>query len=370
MIYLDYAANTPVDERVLDTYVNATRKYIANPNSKHVLGKEAKKRIDEASSKIGSYFNTSGKNVIYVSGASEANNLVIKGLAFKEENKGKKIIISALEHSSIVAPCNYLSGLGYDISVIPLDSNGLVDMNVLKEELDDDTILVSITSVDSELGIVQPIEEIAKLVKEYPNCVMHSDATQAIGKVRIDYSNVDFITMTPHKFMGLNGFGVLINFNDIKLIPLIHGGKSTTIYRSGTPVTANVLAMEKALSIVMDEFDDRYSKVVKLNNKLREELGKLSCVHINSPESAFAYTLNFSLVGKDTKMILEELENRGIYVSTTTACALEDAMSKSVFAMTGDERLARNTIRLSMTHLTSMEDIEEFLKVFKELVEL
>ena len=159
MIYLDYAANTPVDEEVLNSFIEATRKYIANPNSSHPLGKIAKEEIDKVSEDIANYFHTTKESVIYTSGSSESNNLVIKGICDIRKNLGNKIIISAVEHSSVVAPCNYLASLGYDVSVIPLTSDGIIDLDVLEKELDDETILVSICAVDSELGTIQPINK-------------------------------------------------------------------------------------------------------------------------------------------------------------------------------------------------------------------
>ena len=367
MIYLDYAANTPVDEEVLNSFVDATRTYIANPNSSHPLGVEAKNKIDEVSEEIAKYFNTTKESVIYTSGSSESNNLVIKGIADIRKNLGNKIIISGVEHSSIVAPCNFLASLGYDVSVIPLTSEGKVDLDILEKELDDKTILVSICAVDSELGTIEPISEISKLVKKYPNAVFHTDATQAIGKVDIDYTGVDFISFGPHKFFGLNGFGVLINVNNIKLIPLIHGGKSTTIFRSGTPVTANVIALGTAFRLATTKLDERYNYISTLNKYLRGELEKLDYVHINSPKGAIPNTLNISLVGKDTKKVLEKLFDNEIYLSTTTACALGNSPSKSVLAITGNETLASNTIRISISHLTTMDEINEFLRIFKEI---
>lgn len=366
MIYLDYAANTPVDEEVLDTFVNATRKFIANPNSSHLLGKLAKEEIDKVSEELASYFHTNKEAIIYTSGSSESNNLVIKGICERRKDLGNKIIISAVEHSSVVAPCNYLASLGYEISIIPLDKNGIIDLKVLEKELDDNTILVSICAVDSELGTIQPINEISKLVKKYPNAVFHTDATQAIGKVDIDYTGVDFISFGPHKFFGLNGFGVLVNTNNITLNPLIHGGKSTTIYRSGTPVTANVIALGKAFLLATSKQKERFEYISGLNKILREEFSNLDYIHINSPINAMPNTLNISLIGKDTKSILKELEDNEIYLSTTTACSLGNSPSKSVLAITGSEELASNTIRISISHLTTIKEIEKFVEIFKK----
>lgn len=368
MIYLDYAANTQVEEEVLESYINATRKYIANPNSNHYLGKLAKEKIDECSNNIAKYFNTDKENIIYTSGSSESNNLVIKGIAERNKDKGNKIIISAVEHSSIIAPCNYLSSYGYDVEVIPLTKEGIIDIKELEKEIDDKTILVSICSVDSELGTIQPIEEIGKILKKYPNIVFHTDATQAIGKININYDNVDFITFAPHKFYGLNGFGVLINKNNKKLVPLIHGGKSTTVYRSGTPVTANVIALDKALEIATKNLETRYNYIKKLNKILRDNFKDNKEIKINSPENSIPNTLNISLINKDAKEIIKKLEEKEIYVSSTTACSLGTSPSKSVLAITNDINLASNTIRISISHLTKEEEIDKFIEIFNELL--
>lgn len=367
MIYLDNAANSIVDNEVLKTYVNATKKYIANPNSNHKLGKEAHDAIDEASIKISRYFNANKESIIYTSGSTESNNLVIKGIAFSRRNLGNKIIISSLEHSSIVAPVNYLISEGFDVEIINVNSDGIVDIEELKKVIDDKTILVSICATDSEVGTIQPIEKIAKIVKKYPNAVFHTDATQAIGKINIDYSDVDFITFSPHKFHGLNGFGVLVNRNNIKLTPIIHGGKSTTIFRSGTPVTANVLALEKAFSLAIENLENRKEYIKKLNELLRQKLNKIDSIHINSSENCIYNTLNISLIDKNVKEILKKLEENEIYLSTTAACS-QSSFSKSVFAITNDKNLAQNTLRISISYKTKIGEIKRFLKIFNQLL--
>ena len=367
MIYLDYAANTPVEKDVLKTFVDATIKYTANPNSSHPLGKLASDAIDKASTNIAKYFNCSKESIIYTSGSSESNNLVIKGVAERNKNIGKHIIISPIEHSSIIAPCNFLASLGYEISVLSLDEKGQVDLNELKNIIREGTILVSICYVDSELGIVQPIKKIANIIKEYPNCIFHTDATQAIGKINVDFNGVDFVTFAPHKFFGLNGFGVLLNLNDNKIIPLIHGGKSTTIYRSGTPIPANVIALEKSLEIALNNLNDRYEYIDCLNKYLRDELNIFSHVFINSPKNSIPNTINISLKNMDAKKVVKKLEEKEIYLSTTSACSLGNAPSKSVYAITNDLELAKNSIRISLSHLTTMKELETFLKTFKEI---
>lgn len=367
MIYLDYAANTPVEKDVLKEYVNATTKYIANPNSSHPLGIEAKKIIDDSSNVIASYFDINKENIIYTSGSSESNNLVIKGIAEMNKDKGKHIIISAIEHSSIIAPCNYLANKGYEISVIPILNNGEIDIEELKKTIRDDTILVSICYVDSELGTIQPIKKISNIVNKYPNCIFHTDATQAVGKIKVDFKNVDFVTFAPHKFYGLNGFGVLLNINNKKLIPLIHGGKSTTIYRSGTPVTANVVALKKSIELALDNLIDRYEYISNLNKYLREELSIFTNVHINSPKYSIPNTLNISLINMDAKEIVKKLGGQQIYLSTTSACSLGSTPSKSVYAITNDLELAKNSIRISLSHLTNINELKQFIASFKKI---
>jgi cysteine desulfurase len=368
MIYLDYAANTPTDDKVLKSYVLATKKYWANPNSIHPLGKKAKLKIDKCSENIASYFKANRESVIYTSGSSESNNLVIKGVALKNQKYGKKIIISEIEHSSIIAPCNYLISKGFDVVFIPLTKEGQVDLEKLKKEINDETILVSICSVDSELGTVQPIQEIVKIVSNYHHCSFHTDATQAIGKVNINYDGVDFITFAPHKFYGINGVGVLLNRYNKVLVPLIQGGKSTTKYRSGTPVIANVVATDVALNLAIKNLDKRYKYIEKLNEILKNYFSNISSVHINSSKYAVPNTLNISVINLDAHKIVKKLAQRGIYLSTTSACSLSNMPSRSVYALTKDKNLARNSIRISLSHLTTRKEINDFMKIFSLFV--
>jgi cysteine desulfurase len=227
-----------------------------------------------------------------------------------------------------------------------------------------DTILVSICSVDSELGLVQPIEEIAKILKEYPNCYFHTDASQAIGKVDIDFTNVDLITIAPHKFYGMNGFGALIKKKDVSLKPIINGGKSTTVYRSGTPVLASVVAFDKALDIAITKQKERYSYIEKLNKEVKEKLLTYPNVHINSTVNSIPHTINFSIRGVKSLEFAKKLEEHEIYLSTKTSCCPTETPSKLVFALTHDKSLASTSLRLSLSHLTTEEELEEFYKAF------
>ena len=185
MIYLDYSATTPTDESVLNSYIETTKKIIGNPNSLHKLGVEAKKLIDAATTQIASILNVRPNEIIYTSGASEANNTAIKGVCLKYQNRGKHIITTQLEHSSITEPLNYLKTLGFEVNYVNLTPTGKVDLEDLKKKIREDTILVSIASINSEIGIRQPIEKIGNILKNYPKIIFHSDITQSIGKEKI-----------------------------------------------------------------------------------------------------------------------------------------------------------------------------------------
>lgn len=369
MIYLDYAANAPVDERVLDAYVEATKKYFANPNSTHKLGLEAKEAIDNASKNIANYLGVSEDEIIYTSGASESNNLVIQGLCERYKTRGKHIIISKLEHNSIVAPCQRMQELGFEVDLVDVNKDGQIDIDELKSLIRDDTILVSITSVDSELGIRQPIEKIGKLLKDYPNLFFHTDASQVIGKDQIDFTDVDLVTMAPHKFYGINGFGVLIKKKEVSLKPIIYGGKSTTIYRSGTPVTASIVALDKALELAITNLDERKKYISELNKYVKDRLSTYKDIVINSTANSIVNTINFSIRGVIGPELVKMLGEKDVYVSSKASCCPENSPSKSIYALTNDKSLAKSSIRLSLSHVTTKEEIDEFFKIFDETLE-
>ena len=364
MIYLDYAASTPVDEDVLNNFIKVTKEEYANPNSSHDLGKHAKKLIDEATNKIAKLLRVESDEIIYTSSATESNNLVIRGIAERYKNNGKHIIVSSLEHNSIIASCTYLQENGYDIDLLPVTNEGLVDIDALKNMIRKDTILVSICAVDSEIGLTQPIEEVGEILKNYENIVFHTDASQAFGKVKIDYSNCDLITIAPHKFYGMNGISILVKKKRVSLKPIILGGKSTTVYRSGTPVinmiTSSSVALEKALNLL----DERNEYITKLNNKIISKLKEYNNVHINNTNRSIPHTINFSIKGVKSDAFASKLNENKVMISTKTSCCPVNTPSKLVYALTKDKSLASTSLRISLSHLTTEEEIDEFLKIF------
>lgn len=364
MIYLDNVAASFVEDEVLDVFYNTTKKYYANPNSIHKLGREENKMISDSTLRIANMLKVLKDEIIYTSGATESNNLAVKGLCLSYKNYGKHILISSLEHNSITSSVVSLERLGFEVEVIPVTDKGIVDIESLKNMLRDDTILVSVTSVDSELALRQPIEEIASILKYYPNCHFHTDATQSIGKVTIDYSNVDLITINPHKFHGLDNFGILVKKKNVRLTPLIEGGKSTTIYRAGTPSLANVLALEKALELALTNQEARYNYLKELGDMIKSHLSEYKNVSINSRENSLPSIINFSLVGEKALTILDKFEEHNIILSAKTSCCPITTPSKLVYALTKDKQKASSSIRVSLSYKTTKEEVEEFMKVF------
>ncbi|MBQ6404784.1 MAG: cysteine desulfurase [Bacilli bacterium] len=366
MVYLDYSATTPVREEVLDTYIRVCREFVGNPNSLHSLGVKAKALIDASSEQIADILGVKPCEIIYTSGASEANNTAIKGVCLKYQNRGKHIITTELEHSSVIAPLNYLTTLGYEIDFVSLDENGLVDLDDLKEKLREDTILVSIASVNSEVGVKQDLKAISEIVHNNGRTLFHSDVTQSVGKEKIDFSCLDLASLSCQKFYGMKGIGALIKKEKLVIEPLIHGGKSTTVFRSGTPATPLIASFAKALRLAYEDYDIKYQQVKKLKKYLIDKIKDFD-ITINSNDYCLPHMVNISLHGIKSEVMLHALEEKEIFISTQTACSVGN-YSKAVFAITHDKDLASSSLRISLSYLTTREELDIFVEVFEDAI--
>ena len=366
MIYLDYSATTPVDKRVLDTFNKVCMEYPGNSNSLHSLGLKSQELSDYATEEIARMLHVKKREIIYTSGASESNNTVIKGVCERYKNRGRHIITTFLEHSSVIAPLNYLTNQGFEVDFVKIDDNGLVDLEDLKRLMRDDTILVSVCYVDSELGLRQPIKEISEIVRKYPKCYFHTDCTQALGKIDIDLSGVDFASFSGHKIFGLKGIGLLYKKENIVIEPLIHGGKSTTIYRSGTPALPLMVSMMKAMQLIIPNIDKNYKYIEGLNKKICDKLREYPLVHINSTDKSIPHTINFSLRNIKSETFVHALDENEIYISTKSACSSADSMSNAVYAVSKDKDIANHSLRISISYMTTEEEVDKFLLIFSE----
>ena len=368
MVYLDYSATTPVDKRVLESFDRTSLEYIGNPNSLHKEGVRSKELMDAATKQVANLLNVKENEVIFTSGASESNNLAIFGVINKYKERGKTIITTKLEHSSILSSVNYLKQNGYNIKYVSVDEFGKVNIDNLKKIIDDDTVLVSICEVNSEIGIIQNIDEIGSVLKEYPKVIFHVDGTQAVGKKKVNLENIDLYSFSGHKIYGLKGIGCLIKKENITLEPIIHGGKSQTIYRAGTPPLPLIVSLAKALKLILNDLDYNIEYVMELSKYLKDGLKIIDDVFINSHNDCLPNIVNISVKNIKPETLLHALEEDEIYISTKTACSSNDAISLSVYTLTKDEEKAKTSIRISLSHLTTKDEIDYFLEKLKEKI--
>ena len=366
MIYLDYAATTPVDKRVLETFNKVCIEYPGNSNSIHSLGMKSLELENFITNSIAKMLKIKASEIIYTSSSSESNNTAIKGICLRYKNRGRHIISTKKEHSSIIETLNYLETKGFIIDYVNLKSDGTIDLEHFKSLINDETILVTTSYIDSELGIEENINDLGNIIANYPKCFFHVDCTQAIGKVEVDFTNIDLASISAHKFFGLKGIALLIKKENIIIEPLIHGGKSTTIYRSGTPALPLIASLKPALENALNNIDEKYEYVSKLNKRIVEHLKKYNDIKFNTTDKSIPYVINISLNNIKPETFIHALDEENIYVSTKSACSKSDTKSEAVYASTHDLERSKHTIRISLSYKTTMEEIDTFLKVFDE----
>ena len=365
MIYLDYSATTPVDIDVFDTLSKVTKNYIGNPNSMHSLGQKSMELLESATKQIADIFGVNSNEIIYTGGSTESNNMAIIGAALANHKKGKHIIVSKLEHPSIYVICDYLKSIGFEISYVKNDSDGLIDFDDLKNLVREDTILVSISAVNSEIGIRQPLKMIRQIIKkENMGTVFHSDMTQAIGKVSVNMHDVDLASVSGQKIFGPKGIGFLYKSSMIKLTPLLYGSTKENI-NPGTPPLPLIAALSKAVRLANENLEKKERFVTLLNEKIVNTLSKYPNILFNKTKYSIPHILNISVMDVMPEVMVHALASHEIYVSSNTACSSGE-VSNAVLAVYNDLNRAKHTIRISLSHVTTTEEINRFLEVFKE----
>ena len=282
MIYLDYSATTPVSYDVLESYLRATKDFIGNPNSLHSLGVKSKTLMNSAIKQIADLFNVLESEITFTSGATESNNMALVGTCLANMKNGNHIIVSKLEHPSIYKICEYLETIGFEISYVNNDQDGLVDFEDLKSLIRPETILVSVCAVNSEVGIRQPLKMIRQIIKkENPQTLFHSDMTQAVGKIPVSFHDVDMASISAHKIFGPKGIGLFYKNSRVKLIPIIHGSGKSNELKPGTPAVPLIVAFSKALRLALTDLDKRENFVRRLNEKIVNDISKMDGIIIN-----------------------------------------------------------------------------------------
>ena len=367
MVYFDYCANYPAKKEVLDELVNAELKYFGNYNSSHKLGLITKDFVNETSSKILKILGFSGDfEIIYTSSATESNNLAIKGIANSYSGFGKKILVSELEHSSINGTLGYLKDCGFTIELIKTMNDGSIDLIDLENKLDDSVILVCTIFVEGATGYIHDIKKISSIVKKAKNAKLLVDATQGVGKFNYDFNCADLISFTPHKFGGIIGSGVLIKRKGIVLTPLINGGESNTVYRSGSVPVGIIASIYKAIELAYKNIDSNFKYVSAIQEYLINSLKVIDKILINSFSNP--YIVNISVKGIPAFKVVDYLSNKNIYVSQKSACSIKNTPSKIIMAIYKDRNRAMTSFRISLSELTTKEEIDILINALKELV--
>jgi len=372
-VNMDYAAGKPVDPRAVEAMLPYMKTSYGNPSSLHVAGQEAKRALDEARIKVAELINAEKADaIIFTSGATESNNLAIKGAANRNKDRGTKIVTSSVEHMSVVNPVKFLTTKGFEAVFLPVDKFGSVDLGSLEKELNDKTTLVSIVYANGEIGTIEPIQEISKIVHA-KNIFLHVDATVAAGQIPIDVqaSGIDLLTISSNDMYGPKGVGALYVKDGVRIEPLLHGGGQEKGLRSGTENIPSIVAFGKAAEIAKKEMQIHFDKLTKLRDKLVEGLLKpLPYTFLNGhPTNRVPDNVSVRYSFIEGESILLSLEIKGVSVSSGSACASKTLEPSHVLLATGlKHEEAHGSIMFSLGRENSMEDVEYVIGLMPGIV--
>jgi cysteine desulfurase len=363
MIYLDHSATTHVDDDVMDTFIKANTNFWGNPSSLHNFGALAEQVLIKSSRQILDLLNANAHQVVFTSGATESNNLAIKGLAAR--HPGGHIITTKIEHPSVYEVCLQLEKQGYRISYLDVTKSPDEIALELASLIHNDTFLVSCMHVNSEMGLVLPIKEIGDVIATYPKVKYHVDAVQSIGKfeVDVDKMNIDLLSISAHKIHGIKGVGALVMRQQMQLISQIDGGKQMNGMRSGTVNVAGAASLAKALRLVCEERRSNFERINRLYADVMRKLSELKGVQVNSHfTNQSPYIVNFCVHGIRGETLVHALEEHDVYISAKSACASKKRQASYVLLALGfDETIATESVRVSFSHHTTREEVDKFI---------
>ena len=367
MIYFDNAATTKIYDDALTSYVQVSQKFFGNPSSLHQLGVDAYQVLTKARAQVASLLSVQPEEIFFTSGGTESNNWAIKGTALEKSVFGKHIITTKIEHPSVIQTCKQLECFGFEVTYSDVDSKGIVSIDQLKESLRKDTILVSVMAVNNEVGAVQPIAEIAKVLEEYPSIHFHVDCVQAVERASqlLSIGRIDLLSLSAHKFHGPRGVGIMYKKFGRKIQALLTGGGQEKGERSTTENLPGIVATTKALRMALEE----ESVTGELRSQLWKELATKPEIRIFSPEDGASHVLCFAIKGVRGEVVVHAFENHGIYISTTSACSSKKADSSStLYAMDVPTEWATGAVRVSFSNDNTKEEVEQFIKVLHQLM--
>lgn len=372
LLYLDHAATTPIDPEVLDAMMPFLTTQYANPSTLYTFGREAREAIEKAREKVAAIIGADPREIYFTSGATEADNWAVNGSVMARESKGRHIITSAIEHHAVLGPCEFLKRRGYDLTVLPVDNDGLVDPNDLRKAVRDDTILISIMHSNNEIGVIEPIAELAEIARE-KGILFHTDATQSVGKVplNVDEMKVDLLSLSAHKIYGPKGVGALYIRRGVKFPAFMHGGGQENSKRPGTYNVPGIVGLGKAAEIAQATMEEESARLTRLRDLLIHRLvSEIPDVRLNGhPTKRLPNNVNVSIAGVEGESMILLLDANGICVSSGSACTSGSLAASHVLLAIGvPHELAHGSLRLTLGRQNTEADIDRVMSVLPGIV--
>ena len=372
-IYLDNSATTKLDKEVLKEMLPYLQENYGNPSSAYRIGRENKAIIEDARKQVAKVLNANTEEIYFTSGGSESDNMALKGVAFANQDKGRHIITSKIEHPAVLDTCKELERHGFEITYINVDKNGIVDLKQLETSIREDTILISIMFANNEIGTIEPIKNIGRIAKQY-NILFHTDSVQAIGNIKIDVKElgIDLLSLSAHKFYGPKGIGALYVRDGINFRKYLNGGHQERNKRAGTENVAGLVGLGKAITLAYNNFEDKNKYLYNLRTYLINEIkNNIPDIRINGDiEKRLQGNINISVNGVEADNILTELDKRGIFISTGSACTTGSIESSHVLKAIGlSDTEAHSSIRISLGKYNTKDELKHFSKELKEIIE-
>lgn len=371
VIYLDNSATTKPDPEVLASFQKVSEEYYANPSSIHQFGGNAEKLLVAAKRQAAQLLQVEQEEIIFTSGGTEGNNMAVKGIALEHQQRGKHIITSSIEHPSIYEACKALEKLGFEVTYLPVNEKGIVSVDDVKKAIRKDTILVTIMHVNNEIGSIQPIAEIGKLLQQYPKIFFHVDNVQGFGKVPLHLKNagIDLCTISGHKIHGLKGTGILYVRKGVALFPLFHGGEQELAIRSGTENLAGIVSLVKAMRLAKEREEEGIRHMSELKSYLIRAFEKMEGVFVNTPENSAPHIVNISVPGIKPEVIIHMLGEQNIYISTKSACSSKVKDESMVLSACGYSKNRTTTaLRISLSYENTMQEMKIFVDALERSI--
>ncbi len=372
MVYLDNNATTPLDPSVAEKMAEFLREHFGNPSSLYPIGRAVREIVNNARETIAKALGASRSEIFFTGSGTESDNFAMRGVLNANPEK-KHIIISDIEHPAVLRTANYLETKGIEVSYVPVDQYGMIDLDFLSDAVTPQTALVSIMHANNELGTIQPIEEVSKISREQ-GVLVHTDAVQSFGKISVNVKDldVDLLSISGHKIYGPKGIGALYIRKGTKISPLIYGGGQEREMRAGTENTIGIVGLGEAVRVMKERWNEDKKQVEKLADKLKKNIeGKIPKVKLNGHETKrIKGTLNYAFPGLEAEAVLLALATKEIYVSTGSACSEDSEEVSHVLSAIGlKPEIARSSIRMSLGRFNTEEDIDVVLRELPEIVE-